>query len=1691
MTGRDTRMPVGMGMWLRVLPDRVARPGPAVLAVLALWALLSCAAAPSFAAAIEVVVDNDTPGVMDAWTGSWSTSSGPNPYGATSKYTTQYGATAVWTPTLPQAGLYQVYVWYTTIGDRDEQAPYVITHAYGTSEVTQNQKVNGGQWNLLGTYCFEAGTSGKVTLTRRPGTVHGGHTNADAVKFVYVPPTGLSLSDSPLDAKIQPAPANIMFVLDDSGSMDWEFMTPQADGVFYGRLYVFDDPGDNVYSWVLTGSHRGYWKSQWWGYNRIYYNPTVTYTPWPSTTTYPMADADPDTPRSHPAHASPTFDLNATYHTINVTPSGAVIVDNKDGGFSRSSSWYESSATPEYNSSSYYTTKTGKWARWTPDLPAAGNYDVYAFWTCGQNQTGKCTWSRDESAPYRIVYNGGSTTVSVNQRYNYGQWNLLASGLPFNAGRSGYVYLEHKSGHKTTSADAVMFVPSGSAISSGVIINAHYYTFDDKDGDGVLDTGEDVYLVNLTNPIQYYLVDDKNSNERVEGGELTPVAASAVPPTVKTYAPPTAADAYARERQNFANWYSYYRRRELSATAAVASVIDGVSGVRIGIRSINGKIIQPVLDIDTSFGDHTEDLLNTLYSYNISAQGTPLRRGLQMVGQYFHAADGKTGGVGSSPIASAADGGECQQNFAIVMTDGYYNGSSPGVGNVDGNNGAPYADSYGDTLADVAMYYYENDLAPSLNDQVPATDEDPATHQHMVTYGISFGVVGTLNPADYDIPGGVYPTWPDPYAPPDLHRIDDLWHATVNGHGTFVSAGNPAELTSAILAVLQNIESRSGSSAAVAVNGDELYESIDNEIRMFQSVYNTDGWWGDLIAYGLDTDSGEVLTDAPLWAAATVLENFLDTNGHDKRLIATMLPSGTGVPFRYASLDAGQRAMLSPDPATAQDILAFLRGDNSLEAANGGSFRDRVKRLGDIVHSMAAYDEANDLLFVGANDGMLHAFDPATGVERFAYVPNLVFANLADLASSAYSHRYYVDLTPTVARMGSTTYVVGGLGKGGKGYYCLDVTDAAAITDEGKLAARVKWEFPASLDPLLPTTAPAKQNMGYSFSQPYVLKSNYTSLNSGTDLQGYVVLFGNGYGSANGHAVLYAVDPADGSLVAMIDTGAGGDNGLSSPAAIDVDNDFDVDFVYAGDLKGNLWKFDLRDPDPSKWGVAHQSGGAPAPLFTVKNAVGECGAPAITSRPDIMAMSACVAEDGSQLPGYMVVFGTGRYLGDPDLTDTTQQAIYGVWDYGDGDDPSEFLGTFDPSAAAPLSNLSAPVTLLQQTDVFNGETVVADFTATEVDTPNSAKVAFFDQSSGSITSRFWDLDGDGVVDSYASNPVYLYTSPGTYQVTLVVVRSTPLPYVANAKTAVVTVSQPWEVSVATDLDGPTTFLDTTLAANFEVDGVETASGAKVTFGDMSASTAADIVAWQWDFGDGTTSTEQSPTHEYASTGTYTVSLTVTDGDGLTDTKTKTDYITVSHPWRVNIELAAGTASYQDIRVLSDNTIRYCPVADGDAGQSPNPGVCSTDPASSHAGWYFDLPDSGERVISDVFIRDGRAIVVSFVPQATQCSTGGYSYVHELDACSGARLSSAVFDINADKLINEADMVTIADPDTYGNYISVAPTAIRFEGRLQPPAILMAPPTKTEIKYFSTSAGNIVTQREKGEQRGMFYWMQAD
>ena len=936
------------------------------------------------------------------------------------------------------------------------------------------------------------------------------------------------------------------------------------------------------------------------------------------------------------------------------------------------------------------------------------------------------------------------------------------------------------------------------------------------------------------------------------------------------------------------------------ARMAIGKVITEMSGVNIGFKAINDGLIQPVLKVKVEGEDNTSDLLNALYSYRLNADraATPLRRGLEFVGRYFDQDDGDDGGVGPSPIASAEEGGECQQNFAVVFTDGYYNGLAPvKVGNEDGDNGPPYADSQPGTLADTAMMYYENDLADSLDNKVPANQFDDATYQHLVFYGITFGVHGTLNPDDYDVENCIdgteadCPPWPEPINEP-IKKIDDLWHAAVNGRGLFLSASNPQELIAAFLAVMENIILRIGSASSVSVNGDELYTKLSGNILMYQSNYDSDGWVGDVKAYQVCTDLltgvcagkevGDVITSSYAWSANEKLEGL---NWDTGRKIVTYNGTDAGKPFRWGDLTVDQQTALNNE-----STLLYLRGDTSNEKANGGTFRDRFARLGDIVHSSPVFE--NGVLYAGGNDGMLHAFAAADGEpsgalggeELFAYVPNLIFKNLSQLADPAYAHKYFVDLTPTVQSgvdiSGDiTTVLVGGLGHGGKGYYALDVTDPESWTSEGAIDGKVMWEYPKA--------GVTDDDMGYSYSKPVIVKSMDSSVGS----NGWVVIFGNGYNSQNGHAVLYILNPGTGDIIKKIDTGVDGCNGLSSPVPIDVDYDDMVDYVYAGDLRGNVWKFDLTDTDNTNWEVAFYDGGEEKPLFQAQGPVGTTQP--ITTKPDVMYHP--------KEHGYMVVFGTGQFLGEPDFFSTTVQSFYGIWDYGDDEDDGEYLGSFNRGFGHKLSNQPSTVTLL-------GQQVIPS----ESPDPNAPD--------------FWTVTiNEGQADEY----------------------DLPLRLTTNNE-----------------------------------------------------------IVWE----------------------------TMDDPDG-------NQYM-------------------PDLSNIHDN----------------------------HAGWYFDLPLSGEKGTVDVMLRNGNAIAISYRPDDVPCSAGGNSVIHEFSAESGARLTRPQFDINGDGVVDENDMINIGTDE---NPIWVVPTGIQLPGQIQPPAILIDPDTGLEIKYLSSSSGTIEKVKEKAALVGITHWREFE
>jgi type IV pilus assembly protein PilY1 len=739
---------------------------------------------------------------------------------------------------------------------------------------------------------------------------------------------------------------------------------------------------------------------------------------------------------------------------------------------------------------------------------------------------------------------------------------------------------------------------------------------------------------------------------------------------------------YAAERQNFANWFTYHRRREFVAKNALAQIIKNLSEVRVGIYGINGRIIQPLAEVNVSTegagtSDSTADLLQKLYAFK-SNGGTPLKKGLKTVGTYFAANTGTLAGVpGPKPYGIVEEGGSCQQSFTIILTDGFYSDlDTTHFGDTDG-------DSHPNTLADIAMYYYHTDLNQDLPDQVPQTRHSKARHQHMTTYAVAFGVSGTLNPDDYDADlthkqTGKPIVWPQVTKDRSPETIDDLWHAAVNGRGQFFNAHSPVELIDALNRLMDAIqEILIASSSSVTVSGHYLYAKAGPDTLLYQALYSNrnDEWTGDILAFPVDPVTGELRkSDSRAWSAAAKLE-ARDAND---RLIATY-NGAAGKPFRVSELTDSQRDALGANPG---DAVAYLRG------AEVSGLRLRSQKLGDIVNSAPVFAEG--VVYAGGNDGMLHAFDALSGEELFAYVPNLVFAHLSHLTDPGYTHRFYVDSTPTIKSgdlIGGTpdvpkTLLVGGLRKGGKGYFALDVTAAKSrITAEAALAERVLWEFPQSADP----------DMGYSFSRPVIVKTNSTR-------HPWAVVFGNGYASASGVSALYILNPLDGALIRKITAGKGPDNGMSSPVAVDVSNDQKADFVYAGDLHGNLWKFDLTSDDAGRWEAAFSKDFEPQPLFSAR---GPGGSPQpITTRPDVM--------HHPRQHGYIVCFGTGKYVSDNDPADMTVQTIYGIWDYGDLvydlrarkwslDDPLEFLGEFRRGSTPELSNQPAAVTLLQQT----------------------------------------------------------------------------------------------------------------------------------------------------------------------------------------------------------------------------------------------------------------------------------------------------------------------------------------------------------------------------------------------------------
>jgi type IV pilus assembly protein PilY1 len=777
---------------------------------------------------------------------------------------------------------------------------------------------------------------------------------------------------------------------------------------------------------------------------------------------------------------------------------------------------------------------------------------------------------------------------------------------------------------------------------------------------------------------------------------------------------------YDQEIQNFANWFAYYRNREYVTKASIGSVVAGVQDMRVGYMTINNQGRENIRHMNDDYTTgNKRRLLDNIYSVE-SRGGSPLRQALDRAGNTFR---GTFGGM-DDPLLPAPDG-MCQQNFALLFSDGYWSGGSGVSSNADANTANPfdggrYADPFSATLADTAMFYYKTDLRPQLENLVPVgprdilgappgtfEGENPRMHQHMKTFAIAFGQRGTINPADIPRDPTQPFNWPDPFSG-TREKLDDLVHAALNGRGSFVNTGNPLELQAAFQAAFLEFAHGRSSVSSVAFNSTSLQEGT----LLFRGFFDLRYSIGDLTATEVQTtgpNAGQ-LAEQPRWSASAQLSSQLP----DGRVIVTFDPqTWRGIPFRHSSLNTNQQQSL-----TVQQ-LQFLRGDRSQEGAGG--LRERHGLLGDIVNSapifvgkppaanrdqrpfpttdlysdfVLAQADRTPVVYVGANDGMFHGFDAETGRELFAYVPNMIIDpampnsnKLADFTGPFYAHRYYVDLSArlndvymrphrdAVSRQWNTV-LVGGLGAGGKGYFALNVTNPSLYTSESAARQVALWEF-TDEDDTYPTDSsgipltdaegnlwtdalgrPAK-DLGYATGEAIVTMSNVDSGGPSSEKE-WVTIFGNGFNASSGIAKLFVLFMergldgwSEGDFV-KLDTGvgvpgpgqhrAGFPNGLGEPVAIDASRNGTVDYVYAGDMLGNLYRFDLTASNPADWKVTR--------LFTARD---PDGLPQpITKRPTVVKHP--------DQPGFIVMIGTGSLVTTEDAADTQIQSVYGIWD---------------------------------------------------------------------------------------------------------------------------------------------------------------------------------------------------------------------------------------------------------------------------------------------------------------------------------------------------------------------------------------------------------------------------------------------
>ncbi|WP_158228964.1 pilus assembly protein [Chitinimonas sp. BJB300] len=627
--------------------------------------------------------------------------------------------------------------------------------------------------------------------------------------------------------------------------------------------------------------------------------------------------------------------------------------------------------------------------------------------------------------------------------------------------------------------------------------------------------------------------------------------------------------------------------------------------------------------------------------------GTPLATTAYKTSLYWRGKASYRSGPAPSPIKY-----RCQKNFQIIITDGDPSGDTDldsairdsdlaGFGITRPTGGGESSDN----LARISEYMFKKDMRPAGTDEDGKDFNDPAFPiQNVATYTVAFNLQ-------------------------DTSKASILLKKTASvAGGKYYDADNEKELTDSLSNALASILSQRSNAGGVAVAS----KVKSNNNYAYQPVFNPDGWYGELSRYKINAD-GSIDKNTRIEAGA-----LLNSRSPDSRIILSAKADKTTMPFAFtesnlALMSDAQKSLLGSSPAEQQKIIRYIRG------AKDKDLRERKSLLGDFINTQpvfvgapssfsteSAFNSFKDaqkdrsMVFVGANDGMIHGFNATTMNEIGGYIPSMVYRNLKILSHPKYGaaggidapHVYHVSGTAATADVktsaGWKTYLVSGLGQGGQGYFALDVTSDKNFDNSSPKSA-VKWELNDQHD----------AQMGYSFSMPVIW-----GVRDGGAVKPAVIL-ANGYEndfddtSSGGQksvkaGALYIVDIETGKLIRKIEVA--GSTGLSAPHGVDDLGDGVLDYVYAGDQEGKMWRFDLTDKDPKNFSVTDK------PIFDTK------GKP-IIQKPMVIEVHGDKSASGSgsaspTFRGHLVLFGTGKLLTTADRKTTSTQSLYGVLDIG-------------------------------------------------------------------------------------------------------------------------------------------------------------------------------------------------------------------------------------------------------------------------------------------------------------------------------------------------------------------------------------------------------------------------------------------